>query len=269
MPTIDDAVRRRQVLDDLVELVRAAGDITMRWFRHQALAVERKDDGTPVTEADRAAERFLRVELEARFPDDGIIGEEEHDRPGNSGAVWVIDPIDGTKAFARGVPLYSNLLARYDADGCELGIINLPALGETVFAARGLGCHHRLADGTYERPRVSAHPTLDGGCLCTSGLGPWSPARLAGVERTGALLRTWGDGYGFALLVTGRIEAMVDPRVALWDLGPLPVLVAEAGGRFTDVDGGPSPAALDPTAVHGAVATNGLVHAEVLALLAE
>lgn len=268
MPTIDDAHRQRQILDDVVALVRDAGDLTLQWFRSQTLAVERKDDGTPVTEADRAAERFLRVELERRFPDDGIIGEEEDERAGTSGAVWVIDPIDGTKAFARGVPLYSNLVARYDGDGCQLGVINLPALGETVFAGRGLGCHHRLADGTHERPRVSRHPTLEGGALCTSGLGPWSPERLAAVDRSGALLRTWGDGYGFALLATGRIEAMVDPQVAVWDLGPLPVLVSEAGGRFTGLDGGPSPTDLDPGRTHAAVATNGLVHDEVLAILA-
>jgi histidinol phosphatase-like enzyme (inositol monophosphatase family) len=251
------------LLEDVVELVRAAGELTLRWFRDDALSIDRKGDGTPVTEADRAAERFLREQLAARFPDDAIIGEEEPASAGSSGRTWVIDPIDGTKSFTFGVPLYSNLVARYDEHGCAIGVINLPALGQTVYAGRGLGC---FEDG---RPvRVSATPTLRDGCLCTSGLGPWSPAQLDAVRGTGALLRTWGDGFGFALVATGRIEAMVDPKVAVWDLGPLPVVIREAGGRYSELDGSER-VVLDPGRVASAVATNGSVHDEVLAALRE
>jgi len=259
--------RERAVLDQVVEVVRAAGALTLRWFRSQSLDIDHKDDGTPVTPADRAAERFLREELGRLFPDDGVIGEEEPDTTGGSGCTWVVDPIDGTKAFTHGVPLYSTLVARYDEHGCALGVIDLPALGETVFAGRGLGCHHRRADGVVVEARVSGRSDLSGGCVCTSGLGAWSRARLDALLATGTLVRTWGDGYGFALVATGRIEAMVDPAVALWDLGPLPVIVTEAGGRFTDDEGRPGPTTLEPGCTRAAVATNGLVHDAVLAVL--
>ena len=246
------------LLDAVVALVREAGVLTMRWFRSDDLAVERKGDGTPVTVADKAAERFLREELGRRFPDDAIIGEEEASSGGTSGYTWVIDPIDGTKSFTHGVPLYSNLVARYDDDGCALGVINLPALGETVYAARGSGC---FVNG--ERAEVNTTASLEGACVCTSGLGPWTPAQLDALRAAGPLVRTWGDGFGFALVATGRIEAMVDPKVAVWDLGPLPVIIREAGGRYTSVDGGEE-VVLDPERVGSAVASNGLVHDELL-----
>lgn len=257
------ATIERALLDDVAQVVRAAGELTLRWFRADDLSVEHKADGTPVTAADREAERFLREQLAARFPDDAVIGEEEPAAAGSSGRTWIIDPIDGTKAFTHGVPLYSNLLALYDDEGCALGVINLPALGRTVYAARGLGC---FEDG---RPvHVNGVTTLDGACVCTSGLGPWSAAQLAAVRRTGALFRTWGDGFGFALVATGRVEAMVDPKVALWDLGPLPVVIREAGGRYSELDG-TEDVTLDAERVASAVATNGHVHDEVLGALRE
>jgi histidinol phosphatase-like enzyme (inositol monophosphatase family) len=250
------------LLDDAVAMARAAGELTLEWFRNDALAIEHKGDGTPVTQADKAAERLLREELAARYPDDAVIGEEEASSAGSSGRTWIIDPIDGTKAFTHGVPLYSNLLALWDDEGCAVGVINLPALGETVYAGRGLGC---FADG---RPaRVSTHATLRGGCLCTSGLGPWTPEQLAAVKAAGPLLRTWGDGYGFALVATGRIEAMVDPLVAVWDLGPMPVVIREAGGRYSDMAGGDA-VTLDVEHTSSSVASNGLVHDELLDVLA-
>lgn len=258
---------QQAVLEQVVELVRAAGDLTLRWFRSAELDVDHKADGTPVTEADRAAERYLREGLARLFPDDAVIGEEEPDTTGSSGCTWIIDPIDGTKAFTHGVPLYSTLVARYDEAGCALGVINLPALGETLYAGRGLGCRLRRADGAVLDARVSARSTLAGGCVCTSGLGGWDRAHLDRLLGSGALVRTWGDGFGFALVATGRVEAMVDPEVALWDVAPLPVILTEAGGRFTDAAGAASPAALDPGRTHAAVATNGLVHDEVLRLL--
>ena len=246
------------LLDEVVALVRAAGDLTLRWFRADSLAVEHKHDGTPVTVADTEAERFLREELAARFPDDAVIGEEEPASAGVSGRTWVIDPIDGTKSFTHGVPLYSNLVALYDDEGCALGVINLPALGQTVYAARGLGCFENDAVAT-----VNQQPSLDGACVCTSGLGPWTHEQLEALRATGALFRTWGDGFGFALVATGHIEAMVDPMVAVWDLGPLPVIIREAGGRYTEIDG-TEDVTLDAGRVASAVATNGLVHDEIL-----
>jgi histidinol-phosphatase len=251
-----------RLLDEAVALCRAAGEMTLRWFRSSALAVDRKHDGTPVTEADRAAERFLRDELGSRHPDDAVIGEEEADSDGSSGRTWIIDPIDGTKSFTHGVPLYSNLLALYDDDGPLLGVINLPALGETVYAGRGLGC---FADG--HPVVVNDVDDLGASCLCTSGLTTWDDAALGRIRGAGALVRTWGDGYGFALLATGRIEAMADPAVAIWDIAPIPVIVREAGGRFTDFAGNDR-FPLDAGGEFSALASNGARHDELLALVA-
>jgi histidinol phosphatase-like enzyme (inositol monophosphatase family) len=237
------------LLDEAVDLVRQAGRLTLEWFRSAELSIEQKHDGTPVTEADRAAERFLRDELAARFPDDAIVGEEHADRDGTSGRTWVIDPIDGTKAFTRGVPLYTNLLALEDEHGPLLGVINMPALGETVYAGRGAGC---FVDG---RPaQVSDRDQLEGSYLSACGYDYWSDELLGAARDAGAVLRTWGDGYGYALVATGRVDAMCDPIVARWDVAPMPVILHEAGGRFTDLDG-------TATTVGGTgLATNGRLH---------
>ena len=245
-----------ELLDTAVTFARQAGELTLRYFRRDDLAIDRKGDGTPVTEADRGAERLLRELIGEHFPDDGILGEEEAETPGTSGRRWIIDPIDGTKAFTHGVPLYSNLLALEDPDGIAIGVINIPALGETVAAGRGLGC---FANGAPVS--VNQHATIDGTYLSTSGYTPWDDACLLRAKHAGLNLRTWGDGYGYLLVATGRIEAMFDPVAELYDLAPIPVIIAEAGGRFTSLDGQEGPG-------HGnGLASNGLVHDELLAIL--
>ena len=250
-PPIDQAT-----LDTAVALLREAGQRTLRWFRAVDLAVERKGDGSPVTAADKDAERFLRARLAEAFPGDAILGEEEAPTAGTTGRRWIIDPIDGTKAFTCGVPLYSNLLALEDEHGSAIGVVHLPALGETVWAGRGLGCWSEQGPA-----RVSNHATVRDGYVMSSSFSHWPPGRVAALEEAGAVLRTWGDGYGYALVATGRVVAMVDPMVEPYDIGPMPVLLAEAGGRFTDLAG-------EPTIESGSgVATNGHVHDELLALL--
>jgi histidinol-phosphatase len=244
------------LLDLAVDLVREAGELTLGWFRRTDLAVTRKGDGTPVTEADRAAEHRLRAAISDRFPDDTIVGEEEATRVGTSARTWIIDPIDGTKAFTRGVPLYSNLLAVNDEDGPLIGVINLPALGQVVYAARGLGC---FVNG--QPARASAPIGLDEAYLSSSSYSHWNDDALLRVKHAGCSLRTWGDGYGYALVATGAIDAMVDPEVSWWDVAPMPVILAEAGGTFTDFAGAP-----DAT-TGSAVATGGADHAALLALL--
>jgi histidinol phosphatase-like enzyme (inositol monophosphatase family) len=245
-----------ELLETAVTLARQAGELTLQHFRRDDLAIDRKGDGTPVTVADRGAERLLREELERRFPDDGIFGEEEAEKVGTSGRRWIIDPIDGTKALTHGVPLYTNLLALEDADGIALGVINVPALGETVYAGRGLGCFDNGAPVS-----VNQHATIEGTYLTTSGYSPWDDDCLLRAKHAGLNLRTWGDGYGYVLVATGRLEAMFDPVAELYDLAPVPVIIAEAGGRFTSLDGQEGPG-------HGnGLATNGLVHDEVLAIL--
>ncbi|HET6951537.1 MAG TPA: inositol monophosphatase family protein [Acidimicrobiales bacterium] len=247
----------RGLLDTAVAVAREAGELTLRWFTARDLAVETKADGTPVTEADKAAERLVRERLAANAPGDGVLGEEEPETVGTTGRRWIVDPIDGTKAFTRGVPLYSTLLALDDEHGPAIGVIVLPALGQTVYAGRGLGCWF---DG---RPtRVSATPSLDGAYLTTSSYSHWPDDALLAVKHAGCNLRTWGDGYGYALVATGRCDAMVDPTVERYDVAAMPVIMAEAGGRFTSVDGRPG-------ADGGSgVATNGAVHDDLLKLLA-
>jgi histidinol phosphatase-like enzyme (inositol monophosphatase family) len=247
----------RELLDFAVDLVTSAGETTLRWFRSADLAVDTKVDGTPVTAADRAAERLVRERIADRFPDDGVLGEEEPELVGRSGRRWIVDPIDGTKAFTRGVPLYSTLLALHDEDGPALGVIGLPALGQLVYAGRGQGC---WSDG---RPaQVSDTSTLDGAYLTTSGYSHWADHALLAVKHAGCELRTWGDGYGYALAATGRVDAMVDPAVDLYDVAAMPVILTEAGGRFTTVDG------REDASGGSGVATNGRIHDELLGLLA-
>lgn len=246
----------QELLDLAVELVRGASDITLRWFASRDLDVERKADGSPVTQADRATERWLREQLDKHVPDDGIVGEEEAPVAGRSGRRWILDPIDGTKAFTRGVPLYSTLLAYEDEHGPAIGVIGLPALRQVVYAGRGLGC---WADG--HPARVSDVDDVRRAYLTSSSFGHWSESALLAVKRAGMDLRTWGDGYGYAMVATGRVEAMVDPSVELYDVAPMPVIMAEAGGRFTAFDGDPSPAA------GSGIASNGHLHAKLLSLL--
>jgi histidinol phosphatase-like enzyme (inositol monophosphatase family) len=244
------------LLSFAVELVRGAGEVTLRWFADDELQVDQKSDGTPVTDADRAAEHWVRLQLAEHCPHDTVIGEEELPSEGTSGRRWILDPIDGTKAFTRGVPLYSTLLAFDDEHGPAVGVIGLPALGQIVWAGRGRGCWF---DG---RPaHVSDTASVDGAYLTTSSFSHWPESDLLAVKRAGAMLRTWGDGYGYSLVATGRADVMVDHEVALYDVAAFPVIFAEAGGSFTSLDGDPSPGA------GSGLATNGVLHEQLMKLL--
>lgn len=249
-PTSDAPPAEQALVDDAVAYAREAGELTLEHFRSADLEVIAKSDGTPVTVADQGAERLLRERIEVDHPDDAILGEEEAPVEGTSGLQWILDPIDGTKAFTHGVPLYSQLVAVVDEHGPLVGVINLPALGETVWAGRGLGC---FLDG---RPvRVGDRAGLEGSYCMTSGFGgAWTTEMFRAATDGGVHLRTWGDGYGYALVATGRAEAMVDPVANAWDLAPMPVIIAEAGGTFTSLDGRPGHD-------HGSgLATNGVTH---------
>ena len=243
----------QDLVDFAVNAARRAGRITLDWYQLRGLSVTPKSDGSPVTEADYAAERFLRSEISATYPDDTIRGEEEGDQAGRSGRMWVIDPIDGTKAFAQGVPLFATLLALIDEQGPAVGVICLPALDECVWAGRGRG-----AVWNGDPCRVSSRTGLDESYVCTSGLSYWPERALSRVRAAGARIRTWGDAYGYALVATGRAEAMVDPECFDWDVAPMSVIIAEAGGRFSDTAG------TDDWRSGSAVATNGDLHDELL-----
>jgi histidinol-phosphatase len=245
-----------ELLDYAVDVARRAGELTLRWFATSDVAIETKADGTPVTDADRAAEDWIRGQLARDHPDDGVIGEEAGTTTTRSGRRWIIDPIDGTKAFVRGVPLYATLLAYEDDHGPSIGVIVLPALGQAVWAGRQRGCWFN-----GQPAQVSKTPRIEGAYLVTSSFSHWDEAALLNVKRADMTLQTWGDGYGYALVATGRADAMVDPEVSLYDVAPMPVILGEAGGRFTSLSGEPSADA------GSGVATNGRIHDEVLSLL--
>lgn len=251
----------RDLLELAVELAAGAGEITLRYFQGR-FEVETKADLSPVTIADREAERFIRESIESRFPGDGIVGEEFGEVRPEASRRWIVDPIDGTFSFVHGVPLYGVLIGMEDGDEPAVGVVNLPALGEMVAAARGEGCHWR-----GERARVSGTNELSQALCLATTVGPDAgPSRAAVMARIAGLAgrtRTWGDCYGYVLVATGRADAMIDPMMNVWDCAPLLPIIEEAGGRFTDWQGRRSIRGGD------AVATNGVLHDEVLRLLAE
>ena len=247
---------------------RRAGDFIMGHYL-TALEVESKADRSPVTVADRGAERLLRDLLAIEFPSDGILGEEYGEQPGTSARRWILDPIDGTQSFIRGVPLFGVLIGLEAGGESVAGVMHFPALDETVVAARGLGCHwyppHRPAASPPRRARVSSVERLADGLVTTTAPGGFDQidrsAAYDRLRRAARLDRGWGDCYGHLLVATGRAEAMVDPMMHVWDNAPLLPILQEAGGTFTDWDGKPT--------IHSknGISTNGRVLAEVLATL--
>jgi histidinol-phosphatase len=236
-----------------------AGEVTLRYFgglvEHEA-----KGDGSPVTRADREAEALIRREIESRWPDHGIVGEEYGTAREHARVRWILDPIDGTRSFMRGVPLYGVLIG-VERDGEPVvGVAHFPALDETVSAGRGLGC---LWNG--DACRVSTVDGLGHALVLTTDVErilsrPQGPG-WRGLQQRASFSRTWGDCYGHVLVATGRAEVMVDPVLSPWDAGPLLTILTEAGGRFTDLSG--------TATIHGGsgVSSNGLLHDEVLAAL--
>ncbi|MBM4003900.1 MAG: inositol monophosphatase [Planctomycetes bacterium] len=222
-------------------LEAAAG--TLVHFQSPRLVVEQKSDLSPVTIADREAELFLRERLLARFPDDGFVGEEFGEVAGHSGFRWVVDPIDGTKSFISGVPLYSTLLGLLWQDQGVAGAIILPGLDEAVSAARGRGAWHWR--GRQRQPAaVSERGSLSNAIFVTSQVDSFArrgaESVFLGLQQAAAITRTWGDGYGYLLVATGRADLMVDPFMHLWDAAAIQPIIDEAGGAFVDWRGNPT-----------------------------
>ena len=248
-----------ELLEFAVELGRGAGDITLEYFRKKP-ETSTKSDGSYVTIADRQAEAYLRAEIAKRFPDDGVDGEEEGELKGRSGRRWIVDPIDGTFAFVHGVPFYGVLIALEIEGEASVGVVNIPALGEVVSAAKGVGCFFN-----GEPARVSNTAELKDALLLATD---FTACERYGFGRAAELLqerakasRTWGDCYGYVLVATGRADVMLDPVMNLWDCAPLLPIMEEAGGTFTDwqgvriADGG------------NAIATNGVLFDEVMSVI--
>ena len=268
MTASNESAQLQSRLDFAVKIARLAGEHTLKLFRTTDLEVIRKSDGSPVTAADRGAEELLRQEIGEKFPNDAILGEEFGEKTGSSGFRWVLDPIDGTKAFVTGVPLYTTLVAVMQGDETRIGVIFAPAAGEMVYAARGLGCWHVTDGGQPQSAKVSEVAKLSDAVTVTSSVKSFTTERsqdARGVyDRLQAecrVTRTWGDAFGYLLVATGRAEVAIDPAMSLWDTAALQPVIEEAGGKFFDWQG--------RATVHNeeAVATNQLVADEVLAIV--
>ncbi len=242
----------KQLLTAAEALARHIGAVALRHYRTM-LTVETKSDGSPVTVADREAETAAREWLAAHFPEDGIMGEELGELAGTSGRVWVIDPIDGTKTFVRGVPLWGSLVALVEGKKVLVGAAYFPAVDELVAAAPGEGCWWN-----GKRARVSETSTLAGATVLITDERNFRLASKRDGWRTltgeASLARTWGDCYGYLLVATGRAEAMVDPIVNPWDAACFQPIIEEAGGVFTDLRGVPSAFAGSAIATNAALA---------------
>lgn len=250
----------KRLLDFAVRLAREAGAATLAHFKG-SFDVKRKADHSLVTAVDREVEKLLRARIGEAFPHDAIIGEEESERTGSSGRRWIIDPIDGTYSFVHGVPLYGVLIGLEIEGEALLGVVNLPALDELVYAARGLGC---VWNG--EPARVSTVASLAEALLLATDFGFSSDDEFSQLirelETTVEARRTWGDCYGHVLVATGRAEVMLDTVVGVSDCAALMPIVEEAGGHFTDARG--------RRTIHGrnAISTNGLLFDEVMKAIA-
>src|SRR5262245_21796425 len=188
-------------LELALAIAREAGEITLGYFRRGNFRVERKADDSPVTVADREAEQHLRRRIAAAFPGDGILGEEFGEQTGTSGYRWILDPIDGTKSFIYGVPLYGQLIGVEHERRSVVGVINVPALGECVYAAAGHGAWYRRADDPPQPAAVSNVPRLSEGVLLTSELEGYAVVErwdlLTRLSAAARMTRTWGDCYGY------------------------------------------------------------------------
>jgi histidinol phosphatase-like enzyme (inositol monophosphatase family) len=247
------------LLEAVAELARAAGTIALEHFR-PGIAVDTKTDGSPVTIADRQAEQFARAWISERFPTDGILGEEFGAERTRARRQWIIDPVDGTKSFVRGVPLWGTLVAVADGERILAGGAYYPAVNELAAAAAGCGCWWNDA-----RCRVSTVGSLESATVLTTDERfrnrPGRRAAWGALAARASIARTWGDCYGYLLVATGRAEAMIDNHVRLWDAAAVQVITTEAGGVFTDWGG-------RPTAFgQSAIATNARLADEVRAIL--
>ncbi len=253
------------------QIAKSAGQLTLQWFQTNNFEVEKKADESPLTIADREAEKHLREQIARHFPDDTIVGEEFGTTEGTTPWRWILDPIDGTKSFISGVPLYGTMVAvdrstdEPDERDCVIGCVYIPGLDEGIHASKGQGAWHFRGDNDHVQAAVSSTNSLSNAVLTCSEVKTFGEIEPKGIwERLSDevwFCRTWGDVYGYLLLATGRIEVMVDPILNIWDAAAVMPIVQEAGGKFTDFAGMPR---IDSG---NAIASNGPFHDELLALL--
>ena len=256
----DDDLRLAHVLADAVERV------TMARFRAEDLTVETKPDLTPVSDADRAAEELIRHQLARTRPRDAVVGEE-FGTTGHGPRRWIVDPIDGTKNFVRGVPVWATLIALVDGDEPVVGLVAAPALARRWWAAKGAGAYAGRSLSAARPLHVSGVSALADASLSYASLGGWSEIDrredfldlMDGCWRT----RAYGDFWSYMLVAEGVVDIAAEPSLQTYDMAALVPIVTEAGGRFTGLDGRPG------CWSGNAVATNGLLHETVLDLIGD
>jgi len=241
------------------EVARKSGDVALGFFR-QGIQVDTKGDGTPVTVADQTAEKTARAWIESHFPEDGILGEEFGETRPGAKRRWILDPIDGTKTFIRGVPLWGTLVAVAEGERILAGAAYFPPVGDMLVAAPGQGCWWN-----GKRSWVSQEASLSKAVVLSTDerflVHPERGEKWRALARQVAISRTWGDCYGYLLVATGRAEAMIDEVLSPWDAAALQPIIEEAGGVFTDWTG-------TRTSFGGnAIATNAALAAQVRELL--
>ncbi|MBI1815009.1 MAG: histidinol phosphate phosphatase [Deltaproteobacteria bacterium] len=245
-------------LEIAIAAARAAGEIALKYFR-TALTVERKADHSPVTVADRECERRIVEVLTKAFPDYGVVGEEFGTREG-AGARWIVDPIDGTKSFIRGIPYFATLIGLEEEGEIILGVIYAPAIDDLLYAQKGHGAFDKSGPiHVSDRATLRESMIVFGGLNVLRRAGYW-PAFEQLVERSGRQ-RGYGDYFGHTFVARGQAEAMIEIDLKPWDMAALKIIIEEAGGRFTDFAGVPS------IYTGTALATNGRVHDEILDLV--
>lgn len=257
-PGYDDDLRLAHVIADQVD------GVTMDRFRALDLMVETKPDTTPVTDADRQAEQIVRSQLSRTRPRDAVVGEE-FGSTGHGARRWVIDPIDGTKNFVRGVPVWATLIALVEEDEVVVGLVSAPALGRRWWAAQGAGAYSGRSLSAATRLEVSRVERVSDASLSYSSLSGWEErGRLEpflDLTRDVWRTRAYGDFWSYVLVAEGAVDIATEPELALHDMAALVPIVTEAGGRFTSLAGAPGPFGGD------ALATNGLLHDAVLGYL--
>ncbi|HEY3870359.1 MAG TPA: histidinol-phosphatase [Actinocrinis sp.] len=265
MTGYDDDLRLAHVLAD------QADSVTMQRFKALDLKVETKPDLTPVSDADKATEELLRTTLSRSRPRDAVIGEEFGDTPGNAGASgrrrWVLDPIDGTKNYVRGVPVWATLIALMEGPEPVVGVVSAPALARRWWASRGGGAFTGRSLSSATRLSVSNVGRLEDASFAYSSVISWEEdGKLDGflsLSRSCWRTRAYGDFWSHMLVAEGAVDMAAEPEVLLWDMAAVAVIVAEAGGRFSATDGDPSPAA------GSACTSNGLLHRALLSHLGD
>lgn len=228
-------------LEFALTIASEAAELILKYYQVDGLLVESKSDSSPVTVADRGAEELIRRKLAEAFPQDGILGEEFDSVPSQNGYRWVIDPIDGTKPFVHGVPLFGTLIGIEYGGRMVGGICRFPALNEVVYAVEGHGCWWKIGDGEPRRTQVSKVASLSDARMMFTEPTHWRTTgrfdSIVSVMNQVKIARGWGDCYGHAMVATGRAEIAIDPLMSPWDIAALIPILREAGGTCTDWKG--------------------------------